>query len=147
MNPTLGTLRGHVLEIGSSRRHASYAKGVHVDIYEPSKRIRNEIEPDVDAKLTITEQIPDRKYDAIVVSYVYEILKENKAQELSAIIGARLRIDGLCIVFERIRPKLIEFLLRRWTGTTIEDTEHGLKAVDSYTEKGVRVRVYRRVVR
>lgn len=144
---TLERLRGHVLEIGSSTRHASYAKGVHVDVYEPSRKMRERIDPDVEAKITIVDEIPDRKYDAVIVSYVYETLGKTKAQQLSTIIGTRLRIDGLCITYAHKRPSFLALLLKRWTGKSIDDTEHGLRHVDTYPEGNDRVSVYKRAVR
>lgn len=144
---TLDTLRGHVLEIGTSNRHERYAKGVHVDVYEPSKRMRTKVDTGVDATVKIIEEIPMRKYDAIVASYVYEILGKTKAQQLTTIIGARLRIDGLVITYAHARPNFWTFITKKWTGRSLADTDHNLKSVDSYKEKGERVHVYKRTVR
>ena len=144
---TLDTLRGHVLEIGSSGRHDSYVKGVHVDVYEPSKKERLKIDPDVDATITIIDEIPERKYDAIVVSYVYEILGSTKAQQLSTITGTRVRIGGLIITYAHPKPSFWTFITKKWTGRTMDDTEHGMRKVDSYKENGDLVNVYKRAVR
>ena len=143
----LETLKGNVLEIGSSGMHDAYSKGVSVDVYEPKKRIREDIRTkDVDATISALEVIPTKKYEAIVVPYMYEMLKKQKAQELSAIIGTRMVIGAPLIIIEHVRGGLFKRLFGRWTGTTIEDTDHGLKKIEEHTEHGVRLRVYKRVV-
>jgi hypothetical protein len=144
---TLDSLRGRVLEIGSSGRHSMYVKSATVDVYEPSKKEKLKIDTDVDATITLVQEIPNHKYDAIVISHVYEILGKKKAQQLSTIIAARVRIEGLVIIYAHPRPSFLMFITKRWTGRTMDDTEHGLKKVDSYTENGDHVTVYKRAVR
>lgn len=143
----LEALEGNVLEIGSSDMHSAYSSKASVHVYEPSERRRKKIRAqDVDASISALETIPTKKYEAVVVPYVYEMLDETKAQELSSIIGARMAIGAPLIVLEHERGGFFKRLFGKWTGTTIEDTDHGLKKVEEHSEKGMRLRVYQRVV-
>lgn len=145
----LARVSGRVLEIGASLRYDEYPSGVAIDAYEPGRKRRRVASASEDSKATVAliDAIPDRKYDAVVVPYVYETLNREKAQELSAIVGARLRIDGTLVVFERERGGFFARLLRKWTGTRIEDTNHGLRRESETVDGTVRISTYRRAVR
>lgn len=141
----LAALEGHVLEIGSSGMHDAYPSQATVEVYDPKKRVGVGKNPVV-AKVSTLNIIPDRKYDAIVVPYVYELLDAQKAQELSTIIGERMAIGARLLVIEHVSGGFFARLFGKWKGTTIEHTKHGLKRADEQVDDGVLLRVYERSV-